>query len=155
MNPEDGQLFVDNLLYPLFGASPAVELSPGPHTFAFERPGYAEADLKIVVPSDHPAPPVEVSLTPLPAVLHIETTPPGANIRIGGLALGKAPVSTRKLVPGETYTLTVEAPGLQPVSTPVKLKPGEEKTISVRLTTSPAEVSTSTPQPSPGVYHRI
>lgn len=77
-----------------------------------------------------------------PASLTLQTSPPGARVRLlgpgpeaavsPGLDLGPAPVREAGLAPG-SHVLLLEAPGRAPVRAPLLLRPGEALTLDLRL----------------------
>jgi hypothetical protein len=57
------------------GASPRVVpgVRPGPHTVRVAAPGFADAELGIVVPSDGKSPPLRFVLQPIAARVRIDS----------------------------------------------------------------------------------
>ncbi|MFO0712317.1 MAG: PEGA domain-containing protein [Sandaracinus sp.] len=92
----------------------------GHETSAFELHAVAGTDRR------------EVVLSPLPAVLHIETVPPGAQVEVGGAARGAAPVDVRGLFVGAEVEVSVDAPGHHPRTLELRvLSPAHTETITL------------------------
>jgi hypothetical protein len=72
----------------------------------------------------------EVVLSPLPAVLHIDTQPPGAQVAVGGAARGRAPLDIGGLFVGAEVEVRADAPGHRPRTARVRvLSPTHTETI--------------------------
>ncbi|MFN9808798.1 MAG: serine/threonine-protein kinase [Deltaproteobacteria bacterium] len=72
----------------------------------------------------------EVVLSPLPAVLHIDTQPPGAQVAVGGAARGRAPLDIGGLFVGAEVEVRADAPDHHPRTARVRvLSPTHTETI--------------------------
>jgi len=84
------------------GATPlTLPLSPGPHTLTLRR-GSTERALRVdVVSGSTVVHHVELAETPSTGTLHVDSSPPGANVEVDGTSRGAAPVAVSGLEPGE------------------------------------------------------
>jgi hypothetical protein len=71
-------------------------------------------------------------LTPAPAVLHVETTPPGATVAVAGQLQGTSPLSVA-LAAARGVELAVTRAGYEPVKLKVDLAAGEELRVTREL----------------------
>lgn len=72
----------------------------------------------------------EVVLSPLPAVLHVETIPPGARVTVGGASRGVAPRDVGGLFVGAEVEVHVDAPGHHPRTQRVRIgTPRQDLTV--------------------------
>jgi hypothetical protein len=67
-------------------------------------------------------------LSPAPAVLHVETTPPGATVALGDQILGSAPL-TRPLAVAQGAELTIAKSGFETVRLKIDLRAGEQTDV--------------------------
>ncbi len=84
---------------------------------ALEGHGTSTFELRAVGGTDRR----EIVLSPLQAVLHVETTPPGAQVTVGGASRGAAPVDVRGLFVGAEVDVRVDAPGHHPRTVHVRI----------------------------------
>jgi hypothetical protein len=126
----------------------------GSHTIRVTRPGYAPQEQTIVLTAEEPKASMTFTLrrgsaasaaaaspaaggTQAPAVrsvltVLIESTPPGARIRINGRDLGPAPLTVRQLRPG-THTLELRLPGYKPWSQRLTVSAGDNRRVTATL----------------------
>jgi tRNA A-37 threonylcarbamoyl transferase component Bud32 len=71
---------------------------------------------------------VRPRLTPAPAMLRVETTPPGASVRLDKRALGTTPL-TREVEVGEGVELGITKTGYEPIKLEVDLRAGEQTEV--------------------------
>ncbi len=74
----------------------------------------------------------EIVLSPLAAVLHVETQPPGAQVTVGGATRGRAPVDVGGLFVGAEVDVRVDAPGHHPRTVHVRM-PAPAHTETIQL----------------------
>jgi serine/threonine protein kinase len=74
----------------------------------------------------------EIVLSPLAAVLHVETEPPGAQVTVGGATRGRAPVDVGGLFVGAEVDVRVDAPGHHPRTVHVRM-PAPAHTETIQL----------------------
>ena len=103
-----------------------------PLTIHLEAPGYQPLDMtKVVEPN------VIMSITPaLPkahAMLHIVTTPPGAQVSLGGRVLGETPLTANDLDAAKHATLTITHAGYEPQKVDVSLELGKTTELTREL----------------------
>ena len=114
----------------------------GSHTIRVTRPGYAEQEQTVVLTADTPSAQLAFTLrrgsaaapTSPRSVLTvlIESTPPGARIRIDGRDLGPAPLTVRQLRPG-THTLELRMPGYRLWSQRLTVATGDSRKVMATL----------------------
>jgi hypothetical protein len=131
-----------------------TNLPLGAHTIRVTRPGYAPQEQAVVLTPEEPsarlaftlrqgsapaspaaaapaAPPAAPAPRSVLTVL-IESTPPGARIRIDGRDLGPTPLMVRQLRPG-THTLELRLPGYRLWSQRITVAAGDRRQISATL----------------------
>jgi len=74
----------------------------------------------------------EVVLSPLPATLHIETVPVGAQITVGGASRGASPQEVGGFYVGAEVEVRVDAPGHHPRTQRVRI-PAAQHTLTIQL----------------------
>ena len=126
----------------------------GSHTIRVTRQGYAPQDQTVVLTAEEPTATMTFTLqqgsttpsagasppagsTQAPAVrsvlvVLVESTPPGAIIRIDGRNLGPAPLTVRQLRPG-THTLELRMPGYKPWSQRLTVAAGDNRRVMATL----------------------
>jgi hypothetical protein len=126
----------------------------GSHTVRVTRPGYAPQEQTVVLTAEEPAAGLAFTLRPgsaapsaaaspssraakAPAVtsvliVFIESTPPGALIRIDGRNLGPTPLTVRQMRPG-THTLELRMPGYKPWSQRLTVAAGDNRRVTASL----------------------
>jgi hypothetical protein len=120
----------------------------GSHTVRVTRPGYAPQEQTVVLTAEEPAAsptftlrraageaPAGAGRTPAVKsvlIVIIESTPPGARIRIDGRDLGPTPLTVRQLRPG-THALELRMPGYKPWSQRLTVAAGENRRITAAL----------------------
>jgi len=75
---------------------------------------------------------VRPHLTPAPAALHVETTPPGASVALAGQLLGATPL-TRALPPARGAELVIARPGYEQIRLTIELAAGEQTSVTREL----------------------
>jgi len=109
----NSQLTVDGNSYRGLPAPVRVSLKPGKHVAVFEIPNYQSQTEPFVVRSGVAPPSIRVNFPPW-GILDIGSDPPGAEIRIGGTAVGTTPF--KKPFPVGTHTIEVSLPGFEPAT---------------------------------------
>ncbi len=113
-------------------AQDAFELivDPGTHVIRASRDGHADIVLN---PSYAPGVHTELNLRleTLPAELHVESTEPGAIVRLDGRDVGVAPVAVSR--PAGVYRVEVEKNEWVTYATTVTLDAGEHANLTARL----------------------
>jgi hypothetical protein len=121
----------------------------GSHTIRVTRPGYAPQEQTVVLTAEEPSARLTFTLRPgggaappagtanAPAVksvltVLIESTPPGARIRINGRDLGPTPLTVRQLRPG-THTLELRLSGYKPWSQRLTVAAGDKRRVTATL----------------------
>ena len=131
----------------------------GSHTIRVTRPGYAQQEQTVVLTAEEPSARLAFTLRrggaaarlrpprprPGPQRLRavksvltvlIESTPPGARIRIDGRDLGPAPLTVRQLRPG-THTLELRMPGYRLWSQRLTVAAGDSRRVMATLEREP------------------
>lgn len=122
-------------------------VNAGKHVLEASLPGHtpAKADVEIQAGQKRD---VQLTLTPLPANVLVNTIPEKARIYIKDAFRGESPLSLT--LPAGAYTFRAELLGFEPVSTTNTLIAGENNAVEIRLTkntgaiilvTEPADVS--------------
>ncbi|HEU4732010.1 MAG TPA: serine/threonine-protein kinase [Kofleriaceae bacterium] len=75
---------------------------------------------------------VHPRLTPAPAVLHVETTPPGATVSLGDQPIGTTPL-TRPVAVARSVELTIAKGGYEPIRQKLELRAGEQTSVTREL----------------------
>ncbi|HTM23130.1 MAG TPA: PEGA domain-containing protein, partial [Kofleriaceae bacterium] len=124
--PQGARVLVDGNL--LSATTPTeIEVAPGvPHAIAIEKDGFTPWKLGgiVVAAGDRPRfAPELTALSPRRAALHVTSTPPGAQVKLGNRILGETPLDKEDLEPGR-YELTLTRVGYQPQRAHVVLEPG-------------------------------
>ena len=134
------------------GVTPLLlpEVPAGRHVFAFKLAGHrdhvAEIDL---------APPAPVRLAPalvsVSGALDVKASPEGAQVVVGGLPRGAAPVLVQDLPEGEV-DVRVEAPGHRPFVGRAAIVPGKTFALSAVLEPLPGSIRVVTTPAGATVY---
>ena len=106
------------------------------HEVRFERQGYAPVVETVRVPTDGSGEvKAAMELAPGFAALAIDTSPEGASVRIGGVALDgeTTPIDEYLLRPGESHEIEIELDGYAPVIREVVVDEGERKALEIGL----------------------
>ncbi len=120
-------------------------LSVGDHTVAVRAPGYATWTKKISIVANKPTE-VTVGLEATSAIVSVTTDAPGAQVAINGKSVGLSPLEDLEVLPGTT-TITVRKEGYRDSSQTLKLIPGKEYPLSIKLSLAPvAEVAPDRPE---------
>jgi formylglycine-generating enzyme required for sulfatase activity len=72
---------------------------------------------------------IDAPLSPLPAIVTIQSQPAGASITINDIEMGKTPLSLDDVIPSEQYLVVARLPGYRPIGHRVKVNPGAEMTL--------------------------
>jgi hypothetical protein len=126
----------------------------GSHTVRVTRPGYAPQEQTVVLTAEEPGAGVAFTLrwanaapsagaspssraAKAPAatsvlIVFVESTPPGALIRIDGRDLGPTPLTVRQLRPG-THALELRMPGFKPWSQRLTVAAGDNRRVTASL----------------------
>jgi hypothetical protein len=120
----------------------------GRHTVRVTRPGYAPQEQIVVLTAEEPAASLTFTLrragaepaagpAQAPAIksvltVLIESTPPGARIRIDGRDLAPAPLTVRQMRPG-THTIELRLPGYKTWTQKITVAAGDNRRITATL----------------------
>ncbi len=114
------------------GTAPlTIELAEGVAvTIQARSPGRSEATEELTPDTAHAA--LALTLAPLPCVLHVESTPPGASVSVGGKR-AKTPVDlTLSAPPKESLTVSLRLAGYESTSTTVLASSFEQREGALR-----------------------
>jgi len=116
------------------GTSPRVVdgVQAGRHTVRVAAPGFADAELGIVVPADGHPPPLRFVLQPIAARVRIDSVPPGVAVSVDGEHSGMTPLDTLLLEPGR-HEIRMDREGLRPWVKEVDARIGESFAVEARL----------------------
>jgi len=120
----------------------------GSHSIRVTRPGYAPEEQTVVLTAEEPSAVLQFTLrraggasapgaAQAPAVksvltVLIESTPPGARIRVDGRDLGPAPLLVRQMRPG-THTIELRLPGYKTWTQRLTVSVGDNRRIMAPL----------------------
>jgi serine/threonine-protein kinase len=116
------------------GTSPRVVpgVAPGHHKVRLSAPGFADAELGIVVPGDGEYPPLHFVLQPIAARVRIESVPSGVAVSVDGEHTGMTPLDMVLLEPGR-HEIRMDREGLRPWVKEVDARIGETFAVEARL----------------------
>ena len=137
----------------LAGTSPRVVggVRAGRHTVRVAAPGFADAELGIVVPADGHSPPLRFVLQPIAARMHVASVPPGVAVSVDGEHEGMTPIETLLLEPGR-HEIRMDREGLRPWVREVDARIGESLSVEARLQRVDTETRGTRPAPpQPGM----
>jgi len=128
------------------GTSPRVlpNVPPGRHNVRLAAPGFADAELGIVVPGDGKSPPLHFVLQPIAARVRIDSVPPGVAVSVDGEHTGMTPLDMVLLEPGR-HEIRMDREGLRPWVKEVDARVGESLAVEARL----QRVDTGGARPAP------
>jgi serine/threonine-protein kinase len=135
------------------GTSPrSVEgVRPGRHTVRLAAPGFADAELGIVVPADGDSPPLRFVLQPIAARVRVDSVPAGVAVSVDGEHEGMTPIENVLLEPGR-HEIRMDREGLRPWVKEVDARIGETFALQARL--QPVDTGARAappPPPQPGM----
>ncbi len=107
-----------------------LTLEEGRYRVEVRLPGYAPHLAEVRVERDKETR-LLATLRPLTGVLDLRVTPPSAQVYVDGAYRGQGPLRL-ELSPG-AHDLLVTAPGFRDYRTTVEVRPGETRTLEVRL----------------------
>ena len=130
-DPTGATIWMDGAEY---GTSPRVvpDVRPGQHTVRLAAPGFADAELGIVVPADGKSPPLRFVLQPIAARVRIDSVPSGVAVSVDGEHTGMTPVDMVLLEPGR-HEIRMDREGLRPWVKEVDARIGESFAVEARL----------------------
>ena len=116
------------------GVSPRVVggVRPGRHTVRLAAPGFADAQLGIVVPADGASQPMRFVLQPIAARVRVQSIPPGVAVSVDGEHEGMTPIETLLLEPGR-HEIRMDREGLRPWVKEVDARVGDSFAVEARL----------------------
>jgi TonB family protein len=116
------------------GTAPRVVpgVPPGRHTVRIAAPGFADAELGIVVPADGVAPPLRFVLQAIAARVRIDSVPKGVAVSVDGEHTGMTPLDMVLLQPGR-HEIRMDHEGLRPWVKEVDARIGETFAVEARL----------------------
>jgi hypothetical protein len=132
---KDNDTFTAGVLPP--GAAAAVPnaafelvMSPGSHLITIAKAGYGTATVtRVFANGEHTKLPLSLSL--LPATIHVSATQPDAVVTINGADVGMAPVDISRHA--GSYHVRLLHQGFEPYESDVTVKPGEEANLRAAL----------------------
>jgi serine/threonine-protein kinase len=130
------------------GTSPRVVggVRPGRHTVRLAAPGFADAELGIVVPAEGNAPPLRFVLQPITARVRVDSVPPGVAVSVDGEHEGMTPIETLLLEPGR-HEIRMDREGLRPWVKEIDARLGESFAVEARL--QPVDTGADVARPEP------
>jgi hypothetical protein len=76
---------------------------------------------------------IEPRLSVAPALLHVETTPPGAQVMLAGTQLGETPLDSKPLAPAKREDLVLAHAGYETLRTKIDLVAGQTTRVAQTL----------------------
>jgi hypothetical protein len=127
--PSGATITIDGKRLPGVGPQ-QVPVAPGvPIHVRVELAGYAPLDNDYTVLAGATLQ-IDPVLSASPALLHVETTPPGAQVTLAGVPLGDTPLTSRGLTAGKGIDLVLAHAGYETVREKVDLAAGETANVS-------------------------
>ena len=116
------------------GISPRLVpgVAAGHHKVRLSAPGFADAELGIVVPGDGRYPPLHFVLQPIAARVRIDSSPRGVAVSVDGEHTGMTPLDMVLLEPGR-HEIRMDREGLRPWVKEVDARIGESFAVEARL----------------------
>ncbi len=135
--PTNAEITVEGLL---LGHTPALitSLPLGEHRLEIATPGYQPKTVSVTL-SDRTPRRVAVDLASDSGTLRIESIPPGAEIRVNGIARGSTPCTVERIPEGETL-VEAQAEGYRPSIQRLRLAAGEIQELRIALQPQPASL---------------
>lgn len=130
--PDEATVTIDDMEVPTEHGVFAAMMSKGDHSFKVTADKYEDASGNINL-SDQPVR-EDVSLQPLFGTLEVTTLPEnGFDVSFNGEKVGQSPYRSGKLDPG-AYRVHISKDKFYPIDTLVRLREGDNQSISCRLT---------------------
>ena len=130
--PPGATITIDGKQLPQVGAQ-LVAVTPGVRIHVhFELAGYLPYD-RDVLPRARETTRIDPTLIAAPAMLHVETTPPGAQVTLAGAPLGDTPLTAKSVTPGKGAELVLAHAGYETVRLKVDLTAGETAQVAQTL----------------------
>ncbi len=130
--PPGATITIDGKELPQVGAQ-LVAVTPGVRIHVhFELAGYLPYD-RDVLPRARETTRIDPTLIAAPAMLHVETTPPGAQVTLAGAPLGDTPLTAKSVTPGKGAELVLAHAGYETVRLKVDLTAGETAQVKQML----------------------
>ncbi|MCL1856585.1 MAG: PEGA domain-containing protein [Kiritimatiellaeota bacterium] len=108
----------------------------GTYRMTLTKPGYLARQTDYALDSSAPKR-VVVPLTSETATLHVESTPAGAEVLVGGDSVGVTPIEVGRIPSGE-FTIELRLDGYQVYRKTLQMSSGDEDTLSAELVPRPA-----------------
>jgi len=123
-----------------------VSMAHGERELALIRPGYRRWSDSLTVEGGQPQTLPTVELVPAPATLDIVSVPAGAQVRVDGDRVGRAPLRL-DLEPGRAVSLTLELPGYRPLNREITPVADTRRTLTGELVPVPATLNVAVDPP--------
>ncbi len=109
-----------------------LELTAGEHQLVFSKENFSALEAELAVEAGQDLAPGVYRLEPAPATIAITSTPIGGTVTLDGAYKGLTPLSIT-MPSGSEHNLRLTLPGHLPTNRKLKLEPGEERKLSVKL----------------------
>ena len=119
------------------------EVASGDHVLELTATGFADTSIRARVVTDDTLS-LGVELRPLLGDLRVETTPPGADVRVDGRAAGKSPITVRGLGVVASHRVDASLAGFGAAHAEVAVTAGATATTSLRLEMGKTDVLVTT-----------
>ena len=123
------------------GIAPArVIIQPGSYLLSATLDGHFTTFDNLMIIDDNTPTEVDVDLSPIPATLLIQTTPPQAEISLDGHPSGNTPMLLRGIAPGP-LTGIIQSEGYAPLHLRHNIQPGDTQILQLEMQREAAEVT--------------
>jgi hypothetical protein len=117
-------------------------LSPGTYAVTFAKSGYVDLSTQVIVQTGSNSE-VFATLQPKTGTLAVNSTPPGARVRLDGVYTGLSPVILEN-ISADNHTVVVEMDGYTAASRTVSIVAGQANLVDVSLVPVPTPVIPAT-----------
>lgn len=149
-DPSDATVSIDDHIVSHGAYHGALEAG-STHTARISAQGYADSTLTLTSSSGNDLDRGLVALRPLLGDLRVETTPPGAQIRIDGVLRGVSPVTLRGLPVPRAHSIEAASPGHAPRTESHRIDAARLTTVTLVLSSEKADLVVTTDPPGANV----
>jgi formylglycine-generating enzyme required for sulfatase activity len=127
--PSGAEVVIDSRIR---GTTPLVlDILEGTYSLVFQKKDYSPMAMDLTVPAGEELSATAV-LTPAPANLDLQSTPPGATVMVDALFKGQTPLSLT-LSSRMNHTLELSLPGFENLRQKMTFAPGENKSLHLEM----------------------
>ncbi len=116
-----------------YGHTPiTLELLAGSHTITFQKQDFSANELELAVDAGKRLSPDTVIMQPAPAIIVVNSKPPGATVAIDSAYKGRTPLQVAVSSKNE-HTLALSLAGYEELTNKILLGPGETRDVTIIL----------------------